>query len=835
MNSLRFDAHEDSVWVCIVLPDDVAKAIEPLMVGEEEEREGGVGPHITLVYLGKRSNFTDEQLARGREAVRAVAAQRAPLQFRFTGAGKFTASKQSDRKTPVYLVPSAPGLASLRTDLLRALKDAGLQKDSPFDFSPHVCIGYVDDPETPVPSEVPQVTWTSDEISFMENPECEEMQLAGSRADRAVETPYEAMNEGDDVASPIPFLGGLRHGMPKKSHRAGDAPMPFKLDIISKKGGGFVLKSHEGKVLGEHSTEAEAKSQEAAINISKARAAGHHIAKPKDYDDYITKAQNVGDPDTEQEGLPERRGNKWVWLKNGEVAGEYDLENEQIHLQSTVANPALSKAPRKTGSEAAARGTEPDVEEPIPSAAKSFNKDCKRYDVGVLDKPVEMPNGWLKCDAFLTRTGVFKYRNTDGSDRREYRPPSEVFHPLAMQSFQMVPVTDDHPPVFLNDSNTREFQRGNMGERIVREDYLVRGPMIVNDGKLIRKMKSGDQVQVSCGYTCDLEDRQGVTDDGEHYDCIQRNIRGNHVAIVPVARAGEEAHVRMDSGAWAMVRIEGQRGDSPSFAPEGTVAKKIKIDGKEFVAGSEEAAEALDAQKKRIDSLGAELKKLQAERADDPKDFAEGYLKHLDEVKKLHDSAKKMHDALRATHEVAAQMHDRHDEEMGKEYAETKRLLESQQKHAEEEAARADKAEAELKEAPARAIEAFKARQTLEAAARTVLGRKEKFDGLSDKEVKVKVLAKAEPDLSLKGKPDAYIDARFDIAIEEFKPDEHEDSVVTDTDEDLEPGDPRRFDGMTDEWANKPHADKAEAQAAMEFRHRNMWKQPIAPPESARR
>jgi hypothetical protein len=46
--------------------------------------------------------------------------------------------------------------------------------------------------------------------------------------------------------------------------------------------GGYDLKSKStGKLLGHHGTKAQAKSQEAAINISKARAAGHRIPKPK--------------------------------------------------------------------------------------------------------------------------------------------------------------------------------------------------------------------------------------------------------------------------------------------------------------------------------------------------------------------------------------------------------------------------------------------------------------------------------------------------------------------------------------------------------------------------
>lgn len=50
--------------------------------------------------------------------------------------------------------------------------------------------------------------------------------------------------------------------------------------MIKKRGSKWVLISKTtGKVLGTHGTKKEAEKQEAAINISKARAAGHRIPK----------------------------------------------------------------------------------------------------------------------------------------------------------------------------------------------------------------------------------------------------------------------------------------------------------------------------------------------------------------------------------------------------------------------------------------------------------------------------------------------------------------------------------------------------------------------------
>jgi len=50
--------------------------------------------------------------------------------------------------------------------------------------------------------------------------------------------------------------------------------------MIEKRGKKWVLLSRKtGRVMGTHPTKAGAERQEAAVNISKARAAGHHIPK----------------------------------------------------------------------------------------------------------------------------------------------------------------------------------------------------------------------------------------------------------------------------------------------------------------------------------------------------------------------------------------------------------------------------------------------------------------------------------------------------------------------------------------------------------------------------
>jgi hypothetical protein len=172
---------------------------------------------------------------------------------------------------------------------------------------------------------------------------------------------------------------------------------------------------------------------------------------------------------------------------------------------------------------------------------------AQRLDRGIaLQKPTKLSNGWMRIDGRITRTGVFTYRLPDGKLRRELRLPEEVFKADTMQSFALVPVTDEHPPAFLDATNTKEYARGSVAGTLRQDGQFVAGEMLVTDADLIAKLEGGKAREISCGYTCDLEESPGELN-GERYDAIQRNIRGNHVAIVERGRAGPEARVRMDA------------------------------------------------------------------------------------------------------------------------------------------------------------------------------------------------------------------------------------------------------------------------------------------------
>jgi hypothetical protein len=176
-----------------------------------------------------------------------------------------------------------------------------------------------------------------------------------------------------------------------------------------------------------------------------------------------------------------------------------------------------------------------------------------RYDAGELGKPERLDNGFVRCDGRITRVGVFPYLNRDGSIRRELRLPAEVFKADSLASFEDATLTNDHPPQGqkITSRNTARYQVGHVRD-IRRDGEYVAARVLITDGDAIAVAEKGKR-QLSCGYRCDLEEKPGITSgidgvpDGLKYDCVQRNIRGNHIAIVARGRAGADAALRLDA------------------------------------------------------------------------------------------------------------------------------------------------------------------------------------------------------------------------------------------------------------------------------------------------
>jgi hypothetical protein len=189
---------------------------------------------------------------------------------------------------------------------------------------------------------------------------------------------------------------------------------------------------------------------------------------------------------------------------------------------------------------------------------------------------------------------------------------------------------------------------------------------------------------------------------GVPYDCIQRNITVNHISVVDRARAGDAAKIRLDSDTKYSVQIMEE--DS---MPE-KVMRVINLDNVEYQAEDavidayKKANECADSLKVMVEGLTAEKSTVEAER----------------------DSYKEKTDSL------------------GKELADLK-------------AKSVDSAEVD---------KLVKVKLALLSSASKA--KVQVTDEMDEKAICVAVIKAVSPEANLDGRDDAYIQARFDIAIE---------------------------------------------------------------------
>jgi len=315
--------------------------------------------------------------------------------------------------------------------------------------------------------------------------------------------------------------------------------------------------------------------------------------------------------------------------------------------------------------------------------------------------------GYIETNAIVTRTGVFKYLNEDGSIRRELRHPDDVFKTKSLDSLQRRPVTLNHPTELVNSKNASQYQKGYTGDEYSVDGEFVKLNLTVTHEDAVTAIDSG-KVQLSLGYEVELIEEVGEYN-GERYDHRQTEIEYNHLAIVDRARAGDKASIKFDSEDEAPVNmsisetvIKQSRTDSKT-EPTRKVAKMktIVVDGVAVQVEDGDASKvetAVANLKQKADNASTKASELQAKL-----DASEG------EVAKLKEEIK---------------------------------------------TANSDEVVAKL----------VKARVDLETKAKKVVGDGANFDGKSDLDVKKEAVKAFDANANLDG-DEAYINAFFDIAV----------------------------------------------------------------------
>lgn len=221
--------------------------------------------------------------------------------------------------------------------------------------------------------------------------------------------------------------------------------------------------------------------------------------------------------------------------------------------------------------------------------------DTFEVDAGALARAVTTPEGFLRLDAWIYRSGPQTYRRADGTERIEYRDPDLVFQAEILARHQLLPIVQLHPDEDVTPSNARELARGAVGQDVRRDGERARSSIIVYDAELIQRIRSRELTHLSVGYSCKLDETPGVDAQGRRYDARQLDWRPNHVAFVELGRAGN-TFARVDRRDHADLVVSGTNPQGTAMSM--TAEEKKRLDDAEALAAKEKArADSAEADK----------------------------------------------------------------------------------------------------------------------------------------------------------------------------------------------------------------------------------------------
>ncbi len=179
-------------------------------------------------------------------------------------------------------------------------------------------------------------------------------------------------------------------------------------------------------------------------------------------------------------------------------------------------------------------------------------------------KYTEDENGYITIPKNpISKSGVFQYLGKSISPELEpekvynvWRPEEELNNPDTIESFRLTPWIPEH--IMLGTGFTPAEIVGVQG--VTGETVEFMGGTLYSKLKLfgddLKKLIKAGLKELSCGFRCQWDIVSGVTPDGQSYDVIQRQIRGNHLASVEQARMGSDVRVAMDKAVFALDSID---------------------------------------------------------------------------------------------------------------------------------------------------------------------------------------------------------------------------------------------------------------------------------------
>lgn len=162
-------------------------------------------------------------------------------------------------------------------------------------------------------------------------------------------------------------------------------------------------------------------------------------------------------------------------------------------------------------------------------------------------------NGWFEVKGNpLSKVGVFPYLGASipnapdpGKRYNVYRPASELAATECLESLRLIPWVDEHAMLGSEDGGLLPAERkgvhGVIGEEVFFDGEYIRGNLKVFSEAMANVIGNGKR-ELSLGYRCVYDWTPGVFN-GIPYDVVQREIRGNHLALVGRGRMGPDVAV----------------------------------------------------------------------------------------------------------------------------------------------------------------------------------------------------------------------------------------------------------------------------------------------------
>jgi hypothetical protein len=165
-------------------------------------------------------------------------------------------------------------------------------------------------------------------------------------------------------------------------------------------------------------------------------------------------------------------------------------------------------------------------------------------------KQIDYNDFWYIQHNPITKAGVFPYlgKQIDPSLEPDkvymvLRPADEI--EKAKDTFKLIPLVDEHTMLGAEFTPAeKKGVHGVLGEEITAKDGTVYADVKIFSEYLKDAIENGKK-ELSLGYFCKYDLTPGEYN-GIHYDAIQRDLRGNHIALVDNGRMGHDVRV-MDS------------------------------------------------------------------------------------------------------------------------------------------------------------------------------------------------------------------------------------------------------------------------------------------------